>query len=206
MDTLSDRLKIAMERAEVSQAELARKIGIKPAALQYLLSSGAQASRFTFELAHALDVKTEWLAAGAGNMTTEEDTEYQLFLKQKQVPLITFDDIIFWLREKSLHHDWPIFLIDSDIGDSSFAIKINNAAMKPLLNKDEIIIFDTKRQPKDGDLVIVKLKEQDEIIIRTFSLKEKPELVPANVHMYKSIPFNRGDTILGTAFEKRTAL
>lgn len=47
-----------MDFKGITQAELAREINVKPAAIQYLLASNARSSRFTFELAYALGVRT----------------------------------------------------------------------------------------------------------------------------------------------------
>lgn len=66
MKTLSKRLLYALERANMSQSELARVVGIKPQSVQYLCSnnSGGTRSRFITEIAITLGVRPEWLLAG----------------------------------------------------------------------------------------------------------------------------------------------
>lgn len=63
------RLGWAMRRAgRTNQSELARAIGVKPQAIQYLcdLDAGAQGSSHTPSLAKELGVRADWLARGEG--------------------------------------------------------------------------------------------------------------------------------------------
>lgn len=68
-DSYAGRLGWAMRRAgRTNQSELARAIGVKPQAIQYLcdLDAGAQGSSHTPSLAKELGVRADWLARGEG--------------------------------------------------------------------------------------------------------------------------------------------
>lgn len=73
--TLAERLSAAMQGAgKMNQSELAREIGVKPQAIQYLLtpSNGATGSRHIAALASALGVSSTWLASGDGAQNTDK--------------------------------------------------------------------------------------------------------------------------------------
>lgn len=72
MDKFGIRLRYALNVRGMSQSELARRLGLKQQAVQYLCSDQAQRSRYTYEIARELAVSAEWLATGAGHMDQPE--------------------------------------------------------------------------------------------------------------------------------------
>ena len=71
ISTVPDSTREAMAHAgHMSQSELARAIGVRPQAIQYLLSpeKGATGSKHTASIAGTLNVSADWLASGSGNM------------------------------------------------------------------------------------------------------------------------------------------
>lgn len=67
-----------MERAgRMSQSKLARAIGVKPQAIQYLLNpaNGATGSKHVFAIAKTLNVSPTWLGGGAAEMLSYIDPE-----------------------------------------------------------------------------------------------------------------------------------
>jgi transcriptional regulator with XRE-family HTH domain len=67
---LSDRLRLALEQSGLSQAELARRIGVTPGAVSLWLSGETKALKASNAvlLAKHLGVSPEWLATGRGPM------------------------------------------------------------------------------------------------------------------------------------------
>lgn len=72
--TYGGRLKAAREHAGLSQAELARRQGLKPQAVQYLedKNNGARGSDYTAGFARDCGVDPVWLQSGAGVMLTKD--------------------------------------------------------------------------------------------------------------------------------------
>lgn len=195
-----------MEKEGVSQAALARIVNIKPAALQYLLSSNAQVSRFTFELAQALNVRPEWLAVGSGPMTIEEDPLYRAITKYKLIPVLNIEDAAQWKEFNKIARHVDYIMIKKDCGENIFAFKIPDATMKPILNKGNIVIVDADKTPTNGDLVVGMIASQNEVMFRKLSLGHEAQFLPYNLELYKPITMTKEDTILGVAIEVRIAL
>lgn len=207
LDTLSGRLQFAMEKEGFSQAALARSIGIRAAALQYLLSSNAQASRFTFELAHALNVRPEWLATGNGPMALEDDPIYKIMAKYRTMPILDITDTLAWRDFSNRNDDSNIIVVEKALGENVFAFKVPDAAMKPVFCKDNIVIVNADRTPKDNDLVVGIISSQNEIMFRQLSLNDEGStLVPYNLDLYKTITLTTDDKILGVAIEVKSML
>ena len=65
-ETLGDRLSQVLKEQGISQSELARRVGVKQQAIQYLCKNRAKRSAYVAEIAWALDVSVMWLAIGKG--------------------------------------------------------------------------------------------------------------------------------------------
>ncbi|AOM40206.1 XRE family transcriptional regulator [Xenorhabdus hominickii] len=68
MKTLSERLRMALGAAKMSQEQLAQKAGISQPAIAKLVSGKAKSSRKSLEIALALGVNPAWLVNGTGNI------------------------------------------------------------------------------------------------------------------------------------------
>lgn len=63
-----ERLRQALKEASCTQAGLAREVGIRAQAVQYLCNDKAQWSKHTHTIAQLLGVNSRWLASGNGPM------------------------------------------------------------------------------------------------------------------------------------------
>lgn len=68
MNSLAKRLRYAREQAGLSQSGLARRVGIRPQAIQFIEAGEVRRPRNTVEIAMALGVSAEWLLLGKGRM------------------------------------------------------------------------------------------------------------------------------------------
>ncbi len=71
MNTLAERLKIAREKAGLSQQQVADMAGMKQPAYFKVETGKTQRTGFLTEIAKALNVDAEWLATGEGEMTPQ---------------------------------------------------------------------------------------------------------------------------------------
>ena len=83
MNSYAERLQYTIDRANTSQAEVARKVGVKQQSIQYLCSPRATGSKHTTKIANILGVRPEWLATGEGPMQEEADIQ----LRYEKAPL-----------------------------------------------------------------------------------------------------------------------
>jgi transcriptional regulator with XRE-family HTH domain len=67
--SLKDRLKEAMLRKNISQADLAEAVGISTVAIGKILSGATSKSRYIIAISAALDINPLWLQSGEGEIT-----------------------------------------------------------------------------------------------------------------------------------------
>lgn len=206
-ETLSARLACALKHLNMTQSELARRIGVKQQVIQYLCTSQAQKSKFTYAIAQALGVNDVWLASGKGSMSLTDDPHYALIQSQIKIPLLTWEQIK--LRKQhtekldlSSHKDW--LLVSNNTHAESFAFQLKDKSMYPRFDENTIIIINTERQPQHKDFVIIYIKSQDDILFRQLLIENgTPCLYSMNTTLYNSYSPKTDDVIIGTMEEAR---
>lgn len=207
--TLSARLVHAINVLGVTQAELARRIGVKPQAIHYLCSSHSKKSSFTYEIADALNINSLWLGSGEGSMQLADDPETQLINSQLRTPILDWKQIKGLVNTKKWDADIfssakEYLLTNSSIGDHGFAFRLLDKSMYPRFDQDTIIIVNSNKTPKNNDFVVTYLKETDDVVFRQYEMENNVVLLkPTNTSMYKIIEKNNNDLILGVMVEAR---
>lgn len=194
-ENLSSRLLYALNRQKISQSELARKIGVKPQVIQYLCTGNANKSKFSYEIAIALEINPNWLIAGKGPMQDLNEIKVSTSTQPK-VPLLSWDGALDLKNHISNANDY--IHITTELKSQCYALRVFDTSMVPRFEIGSILIIDPELEPKNGDFVIAKLSEQKQPIFRQF-IKNKNMLflLPINTALYKEIEMNLKDKILG---------
>lgn len=209
LSTLSARLVYALKKLGVTQAELARRISVKPQAIHYLCSNNSKQSSFTYDIADALKINSVWLRVGDGSMQLEDDPDAQLINSQKRTPVLDFRQIK-QLTEVgrdagsvlALAKEW--LLTSSDIGAHGFAFRLHDKSIYPRFDQDTTIIVNPDKVPKENDFVIAYLQETNDIVFRQYASENNIILLkPVNMTMYRIIQKSKDDLILGVMVEAR---
>ena len=103
---LGSRVKTAREKLNLTQTELAEKVGISQQAIHMLEQRDSKSSKFLHELSVALNVSTEWLKTGYPSIK-ENNATYnvtpvpkELLEKRQDVPLLTWVSAGAWLNNQ----------------------------------------------------------------------------------------------------------
>lgn len=113
MKTFAARLKFALEKLDISQAEAARRCGISQQSINYIISNDLKQSKLAPTIASTLDINPEWLIYGEGRF---KETKYY------EIPV--FENAYGIL--KYLNHDLDLnsckfIVVDLYLGNLAFA-------------------------------------------------------------------------------------
>jgi SOS-response transcriptional repressor LexA len=159
MNSLGDRLKQSLEKADLTQVELAEKLGVSQQAVQFICSGRTKHSKHIGKIAEILNVTPEWLMFGSNNEVKEDTLNYASIYK---VPLYT-------IRELDTDQSpTRSVLCPFDHNKNTFALLIegepNSAnAMHPSFGRaypvGSIVFADPEQSNrcKNGDVVIAEL-------------------------------------------------
>lgn len=112
-------------------------------------------------LAEKLNVREEWLRIGQDPMLAEDVQEFIEDNVSITVPVYHVEN--FFSQTKT-----PIQIVNCNLPTVGklFAIQLETEAMSPRFPKDSIVIFDDKKQPQDGDFVLVNFNNYPAPIFR----------------------------------------
>lgn len=200
-DILSGRLAYALAALKISQSELARRIGVKPQAIQYLCSHNVKNSSFTYDIADALEIEYTWLAAGEGQMLASDEPEITEF----HTPILPWGDAIAWKTKQldyhpNTHQSWTV--TNNKVNENCFALVVEDNAMAPRFDAGATLIIDPLAKPYDGCFVIAYIKAHNIAVLRQYNQQGKHVMLqPTNQSLYKSIPLSKDDTICGIVIQ-----
>lgn len=177
MSTLAERVALAMRKSGVSQAELARAVGIKPPSVNNWLSGATKELKgnSTTRAARAMGVSAHWLATGKGPMSPDDDPEASDIPEDYEA----IRRVEFKLSAGStgfeveyLNGDSPPIFFRKDWlktrgfrADSLFAVAVSGASMEPGLYDADIVVVNTLDiREQDGEVYAINF--EGELLIK----------------------------------------
>lgn len=151
IDTLSDRLKLAMEEGGFTQASLAEAAGIAQPSVWKITSGKTQTSSKIVELATALGVRPEWLAKGVGPMRDGKQSSRDGVDVDPATKLPGVFVVPFW--EDNIKTNNVAIVPDSVKSDHCRAYRLRHDSGYPEAPESSVIVIDTQEQPGNNDFV-----------------------------------------------------
>lgn len=193
-NTLSYRLKYAMRLFSMNQSELARRVGVKPQVIQYLVTGNVKSSKFSYEIADALEINYSWLAAGEGEMVSS--SAYQN-IETYKIPYLNFEELNAYF-ENSDTISLKTTLVNIAKSESCIALKLNDDSLEPRIENGSTLIFDKNIEPHNNDFVLAKVNKADKWLIRLLKIENNKKILhPINIDIFKTIVLEADDLIFG---------
>ena len=128
MTTFAERLKKALDKLNISQAEAARRCGVTQQSINYIISNNLKASKLAVKIAASLDINPNWLIYGEGN-----------FVETKYYEIPVFDNVYDLLKYSNNDLDkatWRHVVIDIYLGDLAFAFLVDSQKLAICCQKE----------------------------------------------------------------------
>lgn len=208
MAELGSRIRQALMTKGISQAELARRIGVKQQTISYLCApdSPATTTRYATKIAQVLGVNPSWLQTGEGDPDNPvvhivvEGVEV-LF---RRVPLFKDSDhMLKYLQGKPAKATSVGIITNLHVSDKVFAVEVDDESMDPIFEPSDRVIFDPAIKAEPGDYVLAQIG--DIIALRKYRMKTGNvfELAPMNADWPTLVSNAEPITILGVMVEHR---
>ncbi|WP_150614996.1 LexA family protein [Pandoraea terrigena] len=215
--TLGQRLREARKDAKLSQAELAKRVGIKQPTLSDLENDVTKGSTAIATIAAALGVSALWLAEGRGPRRGNEPVQNvtAASIGHRRIPLISSVQA-GQMTETVVPFPpggaYEYLLTDLELSEHAFGLEVEGRSMEPKFYEGDRLIVDPALSPRPGDFVIAKNGHEE----ATFK-KYRPrginaagqdvfELVPLNPDYATINSENEPVRIIGVVVEHRQVL
>lgn len=201
MKTLADRLKSLLIEKNISQADLARDVGVAQPTIFKIVNGDTRNPKNIVEIANALGVDPHWLKTGEGSreittavspitslISNNEDEEHTYQIDRLDVQAaaaingITNQDYPDIIQSIYFSKQGLIEIVGKKSVDNVYLITVPTDSMAPTINKGDLVFVDTKIDYYDTEGIYIFSLNGDLYIKRLMRL-------PTNV--YKAISDNK---------------
>ena len=164
MTTLAERLATLMAEKGLSQAELARIIGVKQPSIFKILSGQTLNPKNILEIATALGVNPHWLKTGEGSpdadvfaFTSEKDDNHTLRVDLLDAELAAHSSGIINLEYPDVissiffTHEGVKRILGRTTTDGVYMFKVPTDSMAPTITQNDIVFIDTNVKEYIGE-------------------------------------------------------
>lgn len=211
--TIAERVKQKRTDLRLTQAELAKRIGISQQSLQKIEDGRTQNPRKLLNLAKALQCDAEWLLLGTTNEVREStscyinDDQASQPIKNNLRPIITAQQAAQWPNTEldKEKFDW----IETPASTSKSAFWLNvvgDSMMSPSglsVPEGYLILVEPSLTAKSGDLIIAKVVDSKDVTFKKLVIDAgRTYLTPLNPN-YRPIEVPSDLAIIGVVTQAR---
>jgi len=159
--SLSDILQALIHGKRLSIAEVARRTNVPQPTISRIINGEHQRphKKTLVALSDFFNITVDQLI-GLEPLNIPQPSA----IGSSQLPVLNCKEINSWPQIKSISHEYVTF--DKPIGSNAFALKMPDKSMEPLLTKDTLLIIDPAKEPEYRSLVVVKLHNFDQVVVR----------------------------------------
>lgn len=156
-ESMGERLQQYMQESGISQAELARRSGVKQQTISYLITTRSGASSYAIKLATALGVNPAWLQDGIGSpldpMVAVGSGHAATTSRAHWVPKLKTSGVAAFMSGEGDGNSSRI-VTAWDVTPGSFGMEVAGRSMAPEFADGDEVIIDVGIKPEPGDLVV----------------------------------------------------
>ncbi|GFN47492.1 LexA family protein [Candidatus Regiella insecticola] len=213
--SIADRVRSRRTELGLTQKDLAKRVDTSQQAIEQLENGKTKRPRYLPELANALNCQLYWLLNGGEHKDEPNNVAYITPHKRTKVyPLIRWAQARNWSESIEPYYnvseieEWPESA--AHVMGEAFWLRVKGDSMTSLIgvsvSENTLILVDTGREVKDGNLVIAKLTDADEATFKKYIIDAgKNYLKPLNPS-YPLIPINGNCQIIGVVIEAKMRL
>ncbi|ELI8407952.1 helix-turn-helix domain-containing protein [Yersinia enterocolitica] len=207
---IAERVKARRDELGMTQSELALKAGTTQQSIVNLENGTTKRPRNLLEISKALNTDPDYLMFGKGISNVSfagvhtPGVRYPVISKvqagawAEAVEVYTIRDIELWL-ESDAHVQGDAFWLEVD-GDSM------TAPVGLSVPEGTFVLFDTGREPVNGNLVIAKLTDSNEVTFKKLVIDGGLRYLKGLNPAWPLVPINGNCKIIGVAVETKLRL
>ena len=212
--TIAYRVKERRIKLGLTQAELARRVGISQQSLQKIEDGKTQNPRKLLNLSRTLNCDPEWLQFGTICTIRENASEYlnhtihQNIINQR--PVIRDTRNIDLTEVYKLHKQKEYLEVSSGTSKDAFWLTVSGDSMISTsgisISEGHLILVEPQQTVENGDMVVVQLKTNNEIAFKKLVIDVNLTYLTSLNPNYRPIEMTSDFSIIGRVKEARVLL
>ena len=193
--TIGERIKLRREELQMTQEELAQKLGYKSRSSINKIELGGNelTQRKITDIAHALQTTPSYIMGWLDDVATEESEP-----KRKGIVIPVLGHVAAGIPIEMIEDIIDTEEIPEDMARHGefFALKIKGDSMTPSINNSDVVIVRQQEDAENGDIVIATVNGNDAVCKRLKKYSDGISLISLNP-AYEPLYFNTSE-IQGT--------
>lgn len=210
---IKDILSSLMEECDIDDAQLARETGV-PASTISRIRTNPSAN----PTASTLRPISKFFAISISQLLGDEPlpkdrlpgAHNPTHFTSSRMPIIEWDWVMNWLdtRCENLKGKLKTWIsTEKEVGPNAFALIIPTDSFGLAFRKGSTIIIDPSQSPLDGDLILIKIKNENTVVLKQFLMDgNEPYIRSVNPEIKSTVPLTENHTLIGIIIETRFSL
>ena len=189
--TIGERIKLRREELQMTQEELAQKLGYKSRSSINKIELGGNelTQRKITDIAHALQTTPSYIMGWLDDVATEESEP-----KRKGIVIPVLGHVAAGIPIEMIEDIIDTEEIPEDMARHGefFALKIKGDSMTPSINNSDVVIVRQQEDAENGDIVIATVNGNDAVCKRLKKYSDGISLISLNP-AYEPLYFNTSE-------------
>lgn len=169
MKDITDRIIKRVNELKISQKDIAKFTGASSPTVNNWLNYDREPSvKYLEQLAKILGVSIQWLVTG---YDIENVDILEGKIKIRKAPILTLYEVKEYEKYLTITDDKREyeFFVDKNFSEVLFWTRLNSDnGMMPIFSHGDLVLVDTKREPRTGNCVIAIIEGDSKAILRKF--------------------------------------
>ncbi len=206
MNKLADNLRALIIKNEISEFELARRIGVAQPIINRLVKAQTASPKVEtlIKIANYFAITVGELIGQFPLDETMVNESSLLHRGWSKIKLLEWDEIIDYQNHKAMASKERYVLTDIEPDESLYALILHGSVMEPKFPKGSVLICSTMYSFSDGDSIIVHFHNQDVPVVRLVIVdNNKTYLSTINTKIQDVTELSSNDKVLGVVVQVR---
>lgn len=196
LDSVSKRLKYVVDNMGVKQSHMAKKLGVSPSGLHYILNNDVKFSKNAKKIADYLNVNQQWLETGEGAIYQEQAP---IMAANTNVAVYYPDQLQVYYSQRHQSALQPQGYIQSQdqYAKPLIGLYVTQPHFSPKFEVGDKLVIEQVNDFKDGDIVLFYLADRQHItLMYGFHVAEHVVLLAPEAQSIELRP-NQGHQLVG---------
>lgn len=167
---ITDRINERVRQLKLKQTDIVVATKASPATVnKWLNHTNEPSAKYLEDLAKILNVSIEWLITGVEVADTFDFTK----VKIRKAPILSFYEVVDfykYLITNDEKRDFEYF-VDNNFSDELFWVRTTtDNSMLPTFKDGDLILIDTKREPRTGNCVVAVVEGDTKATLRKYRI------------------------------------
>lgn len=208
MHKLAKVLKFLLERHQLTETELSRRINLGQPVIHRIASGETRNPKLETlsPIANYFQISINQLIGDEPLPLVHNELSDALPAQLRSVPLLSWDQVSHWPKLKKMPIGSDCVYTDLVLSQQGFAVKVQDTTMRPRFPEETLLLVEPEIKPTDRSYVIFKMAHKPQAVFRQFFTDGNSYYLNPMNPAFEKLVIGSEDICLGVVVQIRTDL